>query len=674
MASPSGAREASTLSHRASETTIADRIDDESTPLLSNNNNTKGSAEPNPTSLYVKAISDHLPWHKRPTVFWILPIFGLAWVSSGMLSSSQGQFQASFLCREYMNRHSSQNMTLQAASEGIVSLLTTTRPAAGCQIPEIEAFTAKILALVEVITGIASTLSIGYYASLSDKHGRRAIIMLAFFATFVNLCCIVIMDLYWDQIGLPLMVVAGLVNGLLGGTTLGITMSLAYAADCTDPAKRSLVFSWLHAGLYLGLAVGPFLGGSIVRASGTILTVVYIDMCISALCFVLTALFLPESLPSKQPAHVRKLYEKTDESASGATGAQPVKQERVAWHSHAIRALSFFKPNGRNTNLILLAAISFIQMLSYRGTLSVVILYTNHMFHWTEYEDGIMFSLASLVRLFTMLVVLPVLVNLHQKAYRKKKSKSDAKAGKSTNRDGSVHAGATTANQKHQHQRQDNNGYSDTDISSQALFDPNDLNIASSVQHLGDSAFTYSSDEEEEVQGHRNRQISADSTATLAPVAANAGQNGEGGSSAATTTSVRTRDETFSDIKFDTWMVRTGFAINAITYVGYGMATEGWMFTTAVSAHAACIIASPSLKSLLTNLVEPSQFGSVLGAVQVVDSIAAIFSPMVISWVYAITVKSMPEFVWYTCAAWGVICVVISFMIRQKQFRNNMDV
>ncbi|KAF9349489.1 hypothetical protein BGX26_012231 [Mortierella sp. AD094] len=499
-------------------------MNDENTPLLSKSI----SSEDDPVVLYVKAINGHLPWYKRPSSLWLVPIFGLTWVSSGMLASSTGQFHASLLCREYLNRHTS-NTTLIASEGSMVPL----RPGVECQAPEIQAFTAEILALVEVLTGIAS--------------------------------------------------------------------------------------------------------GVIVRATSTILTIVYIDFTTSVTCLLLIAVFIPESLPARQPVQIRRLYEKSAKKGSSTvTGTQ----ERVAWHSHASRSLSFFKPNGRNTNLILLAAIAFLQMLSYRGTLSVIILYTNRMFKWTEYE-----------------------------AFRKKQSKSHAKASSGT-------CGSGT-------QLDPSNVES---FNVQAVFNPNNLDAVSSVQNLGEAALDLALDEDDKdsSQESRTRQISVDSIGSLAsnktavPSSPQSNSTSKKGAVASASnpgtmaTETRTKAQAFSDMKFDTWMIRLGLAISAITYVGYGLASEGWVFYIATALHAISIISSPSQKSLMTGLVEPSQFGAVLGAIQVVESIAAIFSPIVISWVYALTVKSMPEFVWYSCAAWATICVVLAFMIRQKQFRNNV--
>ena len=170
------------LSQHPSEMTIA-ALDSENTPLLSSNregssshgsssngnNSSTHDHNTDSTQQYVKIINEFLPWYKRPSVLWLLPIFGLTWASTGMLQSSLGQFKASLLCREYLNRHTS-NTTLMT-TEGVASFLAHSslqtvhglsqvtaafRPAPECRVPEIQAFTAKTLGFVEVLDAIAS--------------------------------------------------------------------------------------------------------------------------------------------------------------------------------------------------------------------------------------------------------------------------------------------------------------------------------------------------------------------------------------------------------------------------------------------------------------------------------------------------------------------------------------
>ncbi|KAF9585345.1 hypothetical protein BGW38_002801 [Lunasporangiospora selenospora] len=459
------------------------------------------------------------------------------------------------------------------------------------------------------------------------------------------------------------------------------------------------------------------MGGTIVRATGTIMTIVYIDMVCSLIALFFCLFVVPESLPAKQPAFIRRLYESAlGHRAEDGSHDHGNKHNAAvgSWYSHATRSLSFFKPNGRNTNLILLGIISFLQMLAFRGTMSVIILYTNQMFNWTEYEDGIMFSSSSIARLVTLMVVLPILVHYYQKYTKRDNSlrriRSESSAGKQPDYESKSRPDFGTTSDKsltNPGSSSDPQLYTGSDAGNQMVFNPNDPSIAASIQHLGESALDFSSDEDSDIasgpvswqtpkrgdsqstlpvllSGERHRHESIDSITTLGPnsglegSSSSKGQRPEAESShptlkrSASTAAFRSKEQAYNDIKFDTWMVRLGFSINSITYVGYALATEGWLFILAAVLHAVCIIASPSMKSLLMSVVEPTQFGAVLGAIQIVESVAAIVSPIVISGSYALTVKTMPEFVWYSCAGWTGICVILSFMIRQKQFRSNM--
>ncbi|KAG0202784.1 hypothetical protein BGX28_004794 [Mortierella sp. GBA30] len=647
----------------------------EDTPLLRPlSRDSSNTPDADPTSIYVKVLADHLPWFKRPSAAWFFPLSILIAVSGGMLSSSIGQFRASLLCREYMNRHGPTNTTVliaadmtslfvSAANEGMVFL----RPAPECETPEIQAFTAKTLGMIEVLGAIAGMVSVGYWASLSDKHGRTRVMLVTSVNAFFMVAAIIAMGRWWDQIGLPLMVAASLVSGLLGGVGLVGALGLAYAADCTDPSRRSLVYSWLHAGFFLGLAIGSFLGGALFRATGSIMIIIYIDIVAAAIAVIMLVFFIPESLPTKQSTSIQALYEKAVRpyKKNDTTPNTNSREQRLAWHSHMFQALEFFKPNGSNTNLIILGIISFLQMLALHGTLSIIILYTNKMFQWTEYEDGILFSLSSTVRLLALLIFLPILVHIYHKlAVKRSHHKgSDARAYATSD-------GHNSGRNQRRHFETDE----DEDNSSQpgpraiGLEDPA---VASSLEHLGEAVLNLS-DDEDSFEERRRRLSTVDSARTLSsPYGKDSTSKTKSTPSTSTSISsstMQTEDQRQSNLKLDTWIIRLGFAINSVTYIGYGLSTEGWMFCLWSSLHALSIIASPSIKSLLTSLVEPSQFGAILGAIQVVDSIAGVFSPLVISWVYAATVHTRPDFVWYCCAALTGTCMILSFMIRQKQF------
>lgn len=91
---------------------------------------------------------------------------------------------------------------------------------------------------------------------MSDKHGRVKLMMLGCVSNLITLSCLATMGKWWDQVGFPLLYIMATIAGLLGGIGLNTTMSMAYAADCTAVSKRSLIFSWLFAGFFLGLMIG----------------------------------------------------------------------------------------------------------------------------------------------------------------------------------------------------------------------------------------------------------------------------------------------------------------------------------------------------------------------------------------------------------------------------------
>ena len=82
----------------------------------------------------------------------------------------------------------------------------------------------------------------------------------------------------------------------------------AYIADCSDPAHRSRIFSIYLGLVYIGMAVGPALGGLLVRQSGDLLSVFYYAFA-SHLFFACMVWFvIPESLAPTQLARAKVAY------------------------------------------------------------------------------------------------------------------------------------------------------------------------------------------------------------------------------------------------------------------------------------------------------------------------------------------------------------------------------
>ena len=102
---------------------------------------------------------------------------------------------------------------------------------------------------------IAQTFSAPRWGQLSDRIGRRAVLMIAVTASACAFGILAIADSLW------LLLLSRLVQGL-GGGTVGVIQ--AYVADTVAPKERARALGWLSASTNLGVAIGPALGALLV--------------------------------------------------------------------------------------------------------------------------------------------------------------------------------------------------------------------------------------------------------------------------------------------------------------------------------------------------------------------------------------------------------------------------
>ncbi len=71
-----------------------------------------------------------------------------------------------------------------------------------------------------------------------------------------------------------------------------------------------------------------------------------------------------------------------------------------------------------------------------------------------------------------------------------------------------------------------------------------------------------------------------------------------------------------------------GFLLMTVGFLGYGLATQGWMLYVAIAIGSLGGIANPSVQSVMSKQVGPSAQGELQGAVASLNGIAAVLSPV----------------------------------------------
>lgn len=78
----------------------------------------------------------------------------------------------------------------------------------------------------------------GYFGSLSDKKGRRFVLMTSTFGNALGTLAYILTHQFSDFFGVTLLFIGSIIRGSLGGETVLIAAAQAYISDCTTPASR----------------------------------------------------------------------------------------------------------------------------------------------------------------------------------------------------------------------------------------------------------------------------------------------------------------------------------------------------------------------------------------------------------------------------------------------------
>jgi DHA1 family tetracycline resistance protein-like MFS transporter len=119
----------------------------------------------------------------------------------------------------------------------------------------------------------------------------------------------------------------------------------------------------------------------------------------------------------------------------------------------------------------------------------------------------------------------------------------------------------------------------------------------------------------------------------------------------------------------------TGVTIGVFAYLGYGLATRGWMIYWVIAFASLGGIAMPACQALITRSVRPDEQGTIQGALASAQSLANIAGPIVGSAVFAWSIAAgratpMPGAVFFTCSGLAVLgWLVVVYALRESRAR-----
>jgi DHA1 family tetracycline resistance protein-like MFS transporter len=198
--------------------------------------------------------------------------------------------------------------------------------------------------------GLANFFASPILGALSDKHGRRPVLLLGFCGLALSFFATALSTAVW------MLIAVRLVSGAMQSN---LAIANAYVADITPPEQRAKRFGMLGAMFGLGFILGPVMGGLLGAIN---LRLPFFAAGGLALLNLLYGYFvLPESLPAER------------RHAIHWTAANPVA---------SLRGLARLKGAGRLVAVV--ACSGLAQFLLYTSW----VLYTTFKFGWGPLENG----------------------------------------------------------------------------------------------------------------------------------------------------------------------------------------------------------------------------------------------------------------------------------------------
>ncbi|KAI8597563.1 major facilitator superfamily domain-containing protein [Dissophora ornata] len=368
-----------------------------------------------------------MPWYRRPSIAWFLPLVFLLAISLGMSQASEEQLIIKIVCKGHLK------------DSGVPLLLQqqTSYDDDPCHTAAVQAAAALVMSRIRSLKYVIAIFTIGFFTSLSDRYGRKYLMHITLTPMMLSQALIVYMARPSSTLGVGFLYADAVLIGLVGAGTLLEPSMNAYIADCTPREGRSMAIGFVLVSFAVGLIVGPILAGILTKLTGDISSAVIIAIIVQCVLIVYV-IVLPESLPKD----VQQNAKSTDHEGPVAVGSTKVEKTSILVKMKngmlaVLDPLLLFLPGRLETSedvnvapsqytlLVLVGSYAAMQFAS-SGATTIIIPYTNLVFHWTAIEDDFYYSLSGAASFIVYVAIFPGLQKLYKIVVEKKSAKEAA--------------------------------------------------------------------------------------------------------------------------------------------------------------------------------------------------------------------------------------------------------
>lgn len=277
-----------------------------------------------------------------------------------------------------------------------------------CRDPSVQANVSRFQLYLNLITGLFAAITTPQFGSLSDRVGRKKVILLASFGGIVMEIITILVAKYPKSVSVNWLLLGALTDGLCGSFNTGMALAFAYASDCTPQERRNIAFGYFHGVLFTGIALGPVLAGYIIEQTGDHILCFYVAIGCHTFFMLFILTLVPESLSEECQKEARRSWAMQTQKSRCRSLTDRITTKYV------LEPLKVLLPRRCGSSvvgydLLLLAAIDTIMFGVAMSTTQIILIYAEFRFGWSELNSTIFLSITNIVRVAGLIILLPLL-------------------------------------------------------------------------------------------------------------------------------------------------------------------------------------------------------------------------------------------------------------------------
>lgn len=397
-----------------------------------------------------------LPWHQRPSIPLLLALIMISICGHNASISSMLDLLFQVICKDFYGLNDPAGCGGGGVAGGGIGNNTTSSPIPStpvpggdglgviidpmCKSPLVSAQTGYFTTYMTTVSSIATLITIAKLGSLSDKWGRRPVILINVACTLIERLFTIACCVRPEWINYRWLLVGTAVGGLGGSFGLQRIMCASYVADSIKEVYRAKYMSYVDACLFAGIAFGPIVGSLILNWTGRNVALLLFFSLGTDFTFLLGVLgFLPESRSRRALLRNRASAmsvitngkeavpaKPAPSNASAATVPPPSRVRSLLTYfeplANFLKPLSFLKfahirDRAQRRNVYALIAASALMSDVVGSLMSFVIILTKIKFNFTAVENNYYIFIAGSGKFVVLTFFLPFALKVGKKLY-----------------------------------------------------------------------------------------------------------------------------------------------------------------------------------------------------------------------------------------------------------------